>query len=93
MRRLDFDLSDVALDKLDDVLDVAVEVIDENSPQPGATRIERMARWLAGNVGGPEIARVLVADGLVSFPGGASVKPDVALGIAVAIIRAVERCR
>lgn len=50
-----FDLSDVEvqLDSLDTVLDIAGEVLYENAPEPGSTRIERMARWLALNVGTP----------------------------------------
>jgi hypothetical protein len=47
-----FDLSDVdPIDRLDDVLDVAAEVLLEHGPDHGNTRIERLARWVAYNVG------------------------------------------
>lgn len=54
-----FDLSDVLrpVDRLDAVLDVAAEVSAEYGDQPGHTRIERMARYLALNLGGEPYAR------------------------------------
>lgn len=47
------DVDDIKLDSLDTVLDIAGEVLYENAPEPSNTRIERMARWLALNVGTP----------------------------------------
>ena len=49
MLNTDFDLSDV-VDTIDDILDIAGEVIEEHAPDPGLTRIERLARWIAASV-------------------------------------------
>ena len=55
MRVEDFDFSDVGVtvaeDTLDDVLDVAVEVLQDYVHFHGSSRIERMARWLVMNLG------------------------------------------
>lgn len=51
----DFDVTDVdapAIDSLDGVLDVAGDVLRDYGPDPGRTRIERMARFIALNLGG-----------------------------------------
>lgn len=56
---MNFDLSDVepTADTLDDVLRVAAEVVAENAPDPGRTRLERLARWVAEHLGGhPSVA-------------------------------------
>lgn len=47
-----FDLSDVepAVDSVDSILEIAGEVLVENSPDPGNTRIERLARWAIANL-------------------------------------------
>lgn len=49
-----FDTSDVVhtVDKLDDVLDVAGEVLFEYGGYPGDTRIERLARYVVATLGG-----------------------------------------
>lgn len=53
----EFDTSDtetVVVDKIDTLLDdVVVSVLQDYGPDPGDTRVERMARWLALNLGGP----------------------------------------
>ncbi len=46
-----FDLSDVGADSLDDVLSVAAEIQYEYGLCQGNTRIERLARYLALNLG------------------------------------------
>lgn len=50
-----FDTTDVddspPIDRIDDVLTIAASVLEDYGPDPGATRIERMARWLLLNVG------------------------------------------
>lgn len=56
-KRFAFDLSDVhnsaiVVDRLDAVLEIATEVVGECAPDPGQTRLERMARWLCYNLGG-----------------------------------------
>lgn len=47
------DLSDVEppIDTIDAILTVAGEVLADYGADPGATRIERMARWIALNFG------------------------------------------
>lgn len=40
-------------DTLDDVLDLAAEIIREYGGDPQGTRIERLAHWVATNLGGP----------------------------------------
>lgn len=51
-----FDVTDAggpAIDGVDAVLAVAAEVLEEYGPDPGATRIERMARWITLVAGAP----------------------------------------
>lgn len=52
-----FDVSDVVqagpIDSIDGVLDVASSVLGDYGSDPGATRIERMARWIVHRVGDP----------------------------------------
>lgn len=51
-----FDVSDVespAIDTLDGVLDVAGDVLQDYASESLDTRIARMSRWLALNLGGP----------------------------------------
>lgn len=67
-----FDLSDVGvecppIDKLDALLDAVAEVLDENAPDPGRTRVERMARWLALNVGGAPYAPAYTSGAISKF--------------------------
>ena len=52
--RHDFDISDVfaPIDRIDAALDVAVEVLGEYGPDPGQSRIERLARFMMANIGG-----------------------------------------
>lgn len=40
------------VDTLDDVLDIAAEVLRDYGGEPGDTRIERLARYVASNLGG-----------------------------------------
>jgi hypothetical protein len=49
-----FELTDLEppVDTLDGVLDVAAEVLAEYGGERSDSRIERMARWIAANVGG-----------------------------------------
>jgi len=49
-----FDLSDIEppIDTLDDVLDIAAGVLADYGGERGDSRIERLARWIAANVGG-----------------------------------------
>ena len=50
-----FDLTDVEdpIDCVDQILDVAGDVLRDYGNECGQTRIERMARWIALNLGGP----------------------------------------
>lgn len=91
-------------DTLDAVLSIAAEVIDENSPDPQGTRIERLAQWLAKNVGGepdavPSLVRRLTeiipvpANDVVVWRGVMShfaMTPNEAREFAVALLRAAE---
>jgi len=50
-----FDLpeyTDYEVDNLDTVLDLAGSVLIENAPDPGNTRLERLARFIVSNLGG-----------------------------------------
>jgi hypothetical protein len=47
-----FDVTDAQpIDRLDEILNVAAGVLEDHGPDHGNTRIERMARWIALNVG------------------------------------------
>ncbi len=51
-----FDLSDAdspPVDRLDAVLAIAGEILEEYGSDPGATRVERLARWVTLNFGAP----------------------------------------
>lgn len=41
---------DITIDDVDTILEVAGEVLVENAPDPGDTRIERLARWVVANL-------------------------------------------
>jgi hypothetical protein len=101
----EFDLSDVVCDDtLDEILNVAAEVIDENAMDSGHTRIERLAQWVAKNVGGepdatPSSTRRSVdvsgsfLQGIVIWRGTMShfsMTPAEAREFAVALLRAAE---
>jgi hypothetical protein len=124
-----FDVSDVPVDppvdRLDGALDVAVDVLRDYGGDPGMTRVERLARYLALNLGGEPYGYQQVgalAHWQVSFPkrqhhgealdgtvdvwvigpnvglelqiaegkSGACLSPDLARGVAVALLRAAE---
>lgn len=76
-------------DSLDDVLDVAAEVLRENADDPGNTRIERLARWVVANLGGEPYTPTQVSELLVDrcLPGFLG---DQSLAAAVAYIRLNE---
>ena len=40
------------VDRLDDILDIAAEVVYETAPDPGTTRLERLARYVVMTLGG-----------------------------------------
>ncbi len=71
-----FDLSDAGLpdlppiDRLDGALDVAASVLRDYGPDPGNTRIERLARYVSLNLGDePCLAQAgAVTHWVVSFP-------------------------
>jgi hypothetical protein len=100
-----FDVREAGLpvDSLDQVLNVAGEVLAENGAAPGDTRIERMARFIAFNLGGrpygalrsgrfdvSEVLAVWQTGGLIGFDGTATVEPDTARAAMVALLRAAE---
>lgn len=47
------DIGPPPIDTLDGILNVAGSVLEDYGPDPGGTRIERMARWITFNVGAP----------------------------------------
>lgn len=102
---LNCDPNDVdCADTLDEILTVASEVIDENAMDSHLTRIERMAQWIARNVGGepdatPSLVRRSVevvavpADDIVVWRGTMAhfaMTPAEAREFAVALLRAAE---
>lgn len=51
---------DLGLDSVEEVLTIAAEVVVENAPDPGNTRIERLSRWvidIAGSVWTHDLVR------------------------------------
>lgn len=46
----DFDFSDVSVDGVREILDVAVDVLRDYGNTPGDSRIERLARWVLFNL-------------------------------------------
>jgi hypothetical protein len=100
-----FDTSDVdpSVPTLDDVLNIAAEVLAEYGGVPGNTRIERFARFVSLNLGGEPYGKNTSGDYSSSdaiaimpigysifFRGDGSVDPDTAREIAVAFLRAAE---
>jgi hypothetical protein len=69
----EFDVSDVpdgelpVIDSIDGILDVAREVLGDYGGVHGNTRIERMARWLAANIGAPPFTTERPADNMVRY--------------------------
>ncbi len=102
----EFDFSDIGLlETLDAVLDVATEVLVEYG-EPGKTRIERLARYLVGMLGGEpythrnglvaELFYLNVIDGYVSIRSVMDVHdlqlpPEFARQLAVGLLRAAEQ--
>ncbi len=78
------------IDALDDVLDLAAEVMTENAPDPGSTRLERLARYVVANLGGEpytvDRATLAVYSDLVSYPESVADKRK----MAVALLRLAE---
>lgn len=98
---------DAGVDTLNDVLNLAAEVLadygEANGGAPGATRIERLARFVALHLGGEpygpitsgdaspsDTIAIVPAGDSVGFQGEGFVDPDTARGIAVAFLRAAE---
>jgi hypothetical protein len=48
----------VKSDTLQEIVDVACEIVIENAPDPRDTRVERMARWVVQHLGHPRIMTV-----------------------------------
>lgn len=77
------------LDKLDDVLDIAAGVILDHGDLVGTTRIERLARYLALNLG-CEPDTLKSAEAALAVTIGEKLDATTARTMAVALLRFAE---
>lgn len=93
--------SEPDISTLDEVLDLASEIIDENAPDPQGTRLERLAGWISKNVGcEPDTSRLTTPRLEVDFyrdvvvwrasQAHFAMTPEEARVVAVALLRAAE---